>query len=74
MLLYLVTKNHSFFDGNMRINSTAFFYFLDRNVSLFVKGRKRIFDETLTALTILIATSNHKDKNIIINLIPAIYN
>ena len=74
MLLYLVTKNHSFIDGNKRIASTVFLYFLDRNKSLFVDGRKRISDETLATLTILIAASNTKDKDIIINLILAILN
>jgi hypothetical protein len=49
-------------------------YFLDRNDSLFVNGRKRISDETLATLTILIAASNPKDKDIIINLILAILN
>ena len=73
-LLYLVTKNHSFIDGNKRIASTVFLYFLDRNDSLFVNGRKRISDETLATLTILIAASNPKDKDIIINLILAILN
>ena len=74
MLLYLVTKNHSFIDGNKRIASTVFLYFLDRNKSLFVDGRKRISDETLATLTILIAASNPKDKDIIIYLILAILN
>lgn len=74
MLLYLVTKNHSFIDGNKRIASTVFLYFLDRNKNLFVDGRKRISDETLATLTILIAASNPKDKDIIINLILAILN
>ena len=74
MLLYLVTKNHSFIDGNKRIASTVFLYFLDRNKSLFVEGRKRISDETLATLTVLIAASNPKDKDIIINLILAILN
>lgn len=71
-LLYLVTKNHSFIDGNKRIASTVFLYFLDRNKSLFIDGRKRISDETLATLTILIAASNPKDKDIIINLVLAI--
>ena len=74
MLLYLVTKNHSFIDGNKRIASTVFLYFLDRNKSLFVDGRKRISDETLATLTILFTASNPKDKDIIINLILAILN
>jgi len=72
MLLYLVTKNHSFIDGNKRIASTIFLYFMDRNQSLFINEMKRISDETLATLTILIAASNPKDKDIIINLILAI--
>ncbi len=72
MLLYLVTKNHSFIDGNKRIASTIFLYFMDRNQSLFNHGVKRISNETLATLTILIAASNPKDKDIIINLILAI--
>lgn len=64
MLLYLVTKNHSFIDGNKRIASTVFLYFMDRNRSLFINGHKRVSDETLATLTILIAASNPKDKEL----------
>ena len=71
-LLYLVTKNHSFIDGNKRIASTIFLYFLDRNNALFITGKKRISDETLAALTILIAASDPKDKELLINLILVI--
>ncbi|TXT16326.1 MAG: death-on-curing family protein [Erysipelotrichaceae bacterium] len=71
-LLYLITKNHSFIDGNKRIASTIFLYFLDRNKALFISGRKRINDETLAALTILIAASDPKDKELLINLILVI--
>ena len=53
-LLYFVTKNHSFFDGNKRIAATMFLYFLDKNNMLFDEGRKLIDDYTLVALTILI--------------------
>ena len=56
-LLYFVTKNHSFFDGNKRIAATMFLYFLDKNNALFVDGRKMIEDATLVALTIMIAES-----------------
>lgn len=45
-LLYFVTKNHSFFDGNKRIAATMFLYFLDKNAALFVDGKK-IEDSTL---------------------------
>lgn len=71
-LLYLITKNHSFIDGNKRIASTIFLYFLDRNKALFISGNKRINDETLAALTILIAASDPKDKELLINLILVI--
>lgn len=52
-LLYFVTKNHSFFDGNKRIAATMFLYFLDKNDALFYEGKKRIEDATLVALTII---------------------
>lgn len=71
-LLYLITKNHSFIDGNKRIASTVFLYFLDRNRCLFQSGVKRINEEVLATLTILIAASNPKDKELIVNLILAI--
>lgn len=71
-LLYLITKNHSFIDGNKRIASTIFLYFLDRNKALFILGNKRINDETLAALAILIAASDPKDKELLINLILVI--
>lgn len=71
-LLYLITKNHSFIDGNKRIASTIFLYFLDRNKALFISGNKRINDETFAALTILIAASDPKDKELLINLILVI--
>jgi prophage maintenance system killer protein len=71
-LLYLITKNHSFIDGNKRIASTIFLYFLDRNKALFIFGEKRINDETLAALTILIAASDPKDKELLVNLILVI--
>ena len=57
-LLYFVTKNHSFYDGNKRIAATMFLYFLDKNDALFYKGQKRIEDATLVALTIMIAESS----------------
>lgn len=58
-LLYFVTKNHSFFDGNKRIAATIFLYFLDKNDALFKNGEKLIDDHTLVALTIMIAESRH---------------
>ena len=56
-LLYFVTKNHSFYDGNKRIAAAMFLYFLDKNGVLFMDGRKLIDDYTLVALTIMIAES-----------------
>ena len=61
-LLYFVTKNHSFFDGNKRIAATIFLYFLDKNDALFKNGEKLIDDHTLVALTIMIAESNPEEK------------
>lgn len=61
-LLYFVTKNHSFSDGNKRIAAAMFLYFLDRNGALFEDGEKLIDDHTLVALTIMIAESNPKEK------------
>lgn len=68
-LLYFVTKNHSFFDGNKRIAAAMFLYFLDKNDALFVNGRKMIDDHTLVALTIMIAESNPKEKEMMISVI-----
>lgn len=68
-LLYFVTKNHSFSDGNKRIAATMFLYFLDRNNALFVGGAKRIDDYTLVALTIMIAESRPDEKEMMIKVI-----
>lgn len=68
-LLYFVTKNHSFFDGNKRIAATMFLYFLDKNQALFVNGKKRIEDSTLVALTIMIAESRPEEKEMMINVV-----
>lgn len=68
-LLYFVTKNHSFFDGNKRIAATIFLYFLDKNDALFKNGEKLIDDHTLVALTIMIAESNPKEKEMMISVI-----
>ena len=68
-LLYFVTKNHSFFDGNKRIAATMFLYFLDKNDALFVDGQKKIDDHTLVALTIMIAESNPDEKEMMITVI-----
>lgn len=68
-LLYFITKNHSFSDGNKRIAATLFLYFLDRNQALFYEGEKLIDDHTLVALTIMIAESNPEEKEMMISVI-----
>ena len=68
-LLYFVTKNHSFCDGNKRIAATMFLYFLDKNDALFYKGQKRIEDVTLVALTIMIAESRAEEKEMMVSVV-----
>ena len=68
-LLYFVTKNHSFLDGNKRIAATMFLYFLDKNGVLFVDGKKTIDDHTLVALTIMIAESKPEEMEMMITVI-----
>ena len=68
-LLYFVTKNHSFFDGNKRIAATMFLYFLDKNGVLFDGDNKLIDDNTLVALTIMIAESRAEEKEMMISVI-----
>lgn len=68
-LLYFVTKNHSFSDGNKRIAATMFLYFLDRNGVLFTNHEKLIDDHTLVALVIMIAESRPKEKDVMISII-----
>ena len=68
-LLYFVTKNHSFSDGNKRIATAMFLYFLDKNGVLFVDGKKLIADHTLVALTIMIAESKPEEKEMMISVI-----
>lgn len=74
MLLYLVTKNHSFSDGNKRIAATLFLWFMDNNDILYnPDGSKRIADNTLVALTLMIAESRTEEKDtmlkVVVNLI-----
>ncbi len=68
-LLYFITKNHSFSDGNKRIAATMFLYFLDKNGVLFKNGEKLIDDHTLVALTIMIAESKPEEKEMMISVI-----
>lgn len=69
-LLYFVTKNHSFNDGNKRIAAAIFLYFLDRNGILYDEyGQKRIEDYTLVALTIMIAESRMEEKEMMVSVV-----
>ena len=69
-LLYLVTKNHGFSDGNKRIAAGLFLYFLKRNKLLLRKdGTKRIADHTLVALTVMIAESKPQEKELMVNIV-----
>ena len=68
-LLYFVTKNHSFSEGNKRIAATLFLYFLDRNGFLYDEHGNRIADYTLVALTIMIAESRIEEKEMMISIV-----
>ena len=68
-LLYFITKNHSFYDGNKRIAATMFLYFLDNNGALFQDGKKLIDDHTLVALTIMIAESQPAEMEMMITVV-----
>ena len=68
-LVYLITKNHSFSDGNKRIAATLFLYLLNKNGVLFEDREKLIDDCTLVAITIMIAESKPEEKETIIKLI-----
>ena len=67
--LYLIVKNHVFTDGNKRIAATLFIYFLNFYGILYKNGKQTIDNNTLTALTLLIAESNPKEKDVIIDLV-----
>ena len=70
MLLYLVTKNHSFSDGNKRIAATLFLWFLNGNHILYhPDGSKRIADSTLVALTLMIAESRTEEKDVMVKVV-----
>ena len=74
-LLYLVTKNHSFSDGNKRIAAFLFLYFLERNRILYnANGEKRIADNALVALTLMIAVSKTEEKETIVKIIVNLIN
>ena len=75
MLLYLVVKNHSFSDGNKRIAATLFIWFLYRNGILYAPdGRKRIADNTLAALTLMIAESKPEEKDVMVKVVVNLIN
>ena len=65
----MVVKNHVFVDGNKRIAATLFIYFLNYYDILYKNGKQVIDNNTLAALTLLIAESNPKEKEVIIDLV-----
>ena len=75
MLLYLVTKNHSFSDGNKRIAATLFLWFLNNNKILYNSDdSKRIADSTLVALTLMIAESKTEEKDVMVKVVVNLIN
>ncbi len=68
-VLYLTVKNHAFIDGNKRIAATIFIYFLQKYHILYINDKQVIDNNTLAAITLLIAQSNPKEKDLMINLI-----
>ena len=75
MLLYLVTKNHSFSDGNKRIATTLFLWFLNNNGILYREdGSKRLADNTLVALTLMIAESKTEEKDVMVKVVVNLIN
>jgi len=74
-LLYFIVKNHSFVDGNKRIAAFLFLYFLEKNRILFdAYGQKRIADNALVALTLMIAISKPEEKSTMIKVIVSLIN
>lgn len=67
--LYMIVKNHVFIDGNKRIAATLFIYFLQFYNILYKEEKQVIDNNTLVALTLLIAESNPKAKDIIVDLV-----
>ena len=75
MLLYLVVKNHSFTDGNKRIAAMLFLWFMEKNGILYsADGRKRIADNTLVALTLMIAESRTDEKDVMVKVVVNLIN
>jgi len=74
-LLYFIVKNHSFSDGNKRIAAAIFIYFMKRNNILYKNnGEKRITDNTIVAITLMIATSRSNEKDIIVKVLVNLIN
>ncbi|HBC85955.1 MAG TPA: cytochrome C biogenesis protein CycH [Lentisphaeria bacterium] len=74
-LLYFLVKNHHFVDGNKRIGAALFLWFLEKNKSLYRSdGSKRIPDNALVAITLMMAESDPKDKNILISVVVNLIN
>ena len=75
MLLYLVVKNHSFTDGNKRIAAMMFLWFMEKNNSLYGEGgHKRIADNALVAMTLMIAESRVEEKDIMVRIVVNLIN
>ena len=75
MLLYLVVKNHSFSDGNKRIAATLFLWFMENNRILYAPdGHKRIADNALVALTLMIAESKTEEMDILVKVVVNLIN
>jgi len=74
-LLYFIVKNHSFVDGNKRIAASIFLWFLEKNGILYKEdGSKRIADNALVALTLMIAESDPKEREVIVTLVVNLIN
>ncbi len=75
MLLYLAVKNHSFSDGNKRIAAVLFLWFMENNGVLYnINGGKRIADNTLVAITLLIAESRPEEKDMMVKVVVNLIN
>ena len=75
VLLYLVTKNHSFSDGNKRIAATLFLWFMENNGILYTDdGSKRIADNALVALTLMIAESRTEEMDMMVKVVVNLIN
>lgn len=74
-LLYFIVKNHSFSDGNKRIAAATFIYFMNKNRILYREdGSKRMADNTLVAITLMIAESRPQEKEIIVKVLVNLIN